>query len=187
MTSREKIIISAEKLFWQKGYKNTSIADILKHSEVNKGSFFQHFKDKKILFISVIDYFYEKEMIPLFETHFKNDESPKKQIINFCKDINSTYQKYNFKGGCLLGNMSLELADIDEAFREKLNEVFDNWKNELIKVLEKIKTKTAPEKIADYIIWGIEGLTLTGKVHKQKNKNNSEFEMFINILNSLIN
>jgi hypothetical protein len=56
----------------------------------------------------------------------------------------------------------------------------------IIKSIKKIKTKTSSEKIADYIIWGLEGLTLTGKVHKTKSNNNSEFEMLLTILEFLI-
>jgi TetR/AcrR family transcriptional repressor of nem operon len=186
MNSKEKIITAAEELFWLKGYKNTSVTDILEKAEVSKGSFFHFFPDKKALFLEVIDYFYAKEMIPLFEKHFKSNKNPKQQILDFCENINISYQKYQFYGGCLLGNMALELADIDEVFREKLDEIFENWKQELIKVLEKIETKKSADEIADYIIWGIEGLTLTGKVHKTKVKNQSEFEIFKDVLESLM-
>jgi len=186
MNSKEKIIISAEKLFWQKGYKNTSITDILQKSEVSKGSFFHFFQNKEALFLEVVDYFYQKEMVPLFEKYFQNDKNPKQQIIDFCEDINSTYQKHHFQGGCLLGNMALELSDVDETFRKKLDEILVDWKQELIKVLEKIETKRNPEEIADYIIWGLEGLTLTGKVHKNKKRNQSELTIFIDMLKLLM-
>lgn len=125
-------------------------------------------------------------MISLFEKHFHNTKSPQTQIMNFCTEINESYQKYQFMGGCLLGNMALELSDIDEIFRKKIDEKLKNWKQELVKVLEKMNTEKSAEEIADYIIWGLEGLTLTGKVHKTKSKNQSEFDMFKNILNLLM-
>jgi TetR/AcrR family transcriptional repressor of nem operon len=186
MNSKEKIINTATQLFWHKGYKNTSINDILEQVKISKGSFFHHFKDKKTLFLIVIDEFYTQELIALFNKHFHNTENPKQQILDFCTDINISYQKYNFQGGCLLGNMALELSDIDEIFRQKLNEVFNNWQQELIIVLSKIINKKSSEEVANYIIWGLEGLTLTGKVHKNQDKNQKEFEMFINILKTLL-
>jgi len=82
--------------------------------------------------------------------------------------------------------MALELSDVDETFRKKLDEILVDWKQELIKVLEKIETKRNPEEIADYIIWGLEGLTLTGKVHKNKKRNQSELTIFIDMLKLLM-
>jgi TetR/AcrR family transcriptional repressor of nem operon len=186
MNSQQKIITAAEELFWHKGYKNTSVTDILQKAEVSKGSFFHHFPHKEALFVKVIDYFYVKEMVPLFEKHFQNDADPKQQMLDFCEAINTAYQKHHFRGGCLLGNMALELADIDEVFREKLDEVFESWKEELVRVLANIDTQKSSPEIADFIIWGLEGLTLTGKVHKTNKRNQSEFEVFKSVLRFLM-
>ncbi len=183
--SKKRLIKSASELILLKGYKNTSITDILKNTQLSKGSFFHHFTDKKELFLNVIDYFYNEEITPLFATHFTTSNSPQVQIINFCTEINEAYQEQQFRGGCLLGNLALELSDIDEVFRSTLNEILLQWKKKLITVIKQTKTNKSPQEIADYIIWGIEGLTLTGKVHKSKQRNNSEFKMFISILKIL--
>jgi TetR/AcrR family transcriptional repressor of nem operon len=187
MNTKEKIITTATELFWLGGYKNTSVNDILTKAQVSKGSFFHHFKDKKTLFMAVIDDFYCKELTPLFAKYLTNEEQPAQQIINFCEDINTHYQKYHFQGGCLLGNMALELSDIDEVFRNKLDEIFTNWHNQLYQIISKVKPQQQANEIASYIIWGLEGLTLTAKVHKNKNKNNIEFNSFIKILEKLLN
>jgi TetR/AcrR family transcriptional regulator, transcriptional repressor for nem operon len=186
MNSKAKIIKASEELFWQMGYKNTSIADILQKSQVNKGSFFHFFPNKITLFLEVIDYFYLQEILPLLNKNFQNNKDPQQQILNFCEDINNTYQKNDFKGGCLLGNMALELSDINDIFRKKIENIFKKWQEEMLTVLRKINSKVAPEKIADYIIWGLQGVTLTAKVHKTKTKNKVEFQTFKDVLQTLM-
>lgn len=46
---RERIIESAWNLFYEKGYEQTTINDIIKESGVSKGSFYYHFKGKETL------------------------------------------------------------------------------------------------------------------------------------------
>jgi AcrR family transcriptional regulator len=55
MTKKEAILQTATFLFAQKGYKETSIAELSKLTEVAEGTIFYHFKSKEGLFIAVLD------------------------------------------------------------------------------------------------------------------------------------
>lgn len=60
---REKIIESAWALFYEKGYEQTTIMDIIEKSGVSKGSFYYHFKGKDTLLntlSSLLDSYYEE-------------------------------------------------------------------------------------------------------------------------------
>lgn len=184
--SKEKIIVSAMKLFWFRGYRNTGINEILEEVGVSKGSFFYHFTDKKTLFMEVIDYFYEKELKALLDKHFSTNINPVDKIINFCEDFNNICKQNKFYGGCILGNLSLELADLDETYLEKLDEVFENWKREIEKVVEEITHIKNTKEIVHFVIWGLEGIMLSTKVHKNLNKNTMEFNTFRKILKMML-
>ena len=70
----KKILASAFKLFTEKGFKNTSIQEIVDHAGVAKGTFYLYFKDKydvqdyliasksKELFLNSIDYVNKKNI-----------------------------------------------------------------------------------------------------------------------------
>lgn len=63
ISMREKIIESAWSLFYEKGYEQTTIMDIIEKSGVSKGSFYYHFKGKDTLLntlASLLDNHYEK-------------------------------------------------------------------------------------------------------------------------------
>lgn len=52
---KEKIIIeSAKQLFIEKGYKETSMNDIVKASNSSKGNLYHHFKNKDALFLRIL-------------------------------------------------------------------------------------------------------------------------------------
>lgn len=53
--TKEKIISVAEKLFYEKGYDNTSMQDIVTQSGMSKGAIFHHFTSKEEILNIVID------------------------------------------------------------------------------------------------------------------------------------
>ena len=57
--TRQKIIESGLYLFWLQGYAATGIAEILKRSEVNAGSFYYFFKTKEALLLAVLELYIE--------------------------------------------------------------------------------------------------------------------------------
>lgn len=60
---RQRIIDSAWELFYEKGYDETTIMDIVQKSGVAKGSFYYHFKGKDTLLntlASLLDRYYEE-------------------------------------------------------------------------------------------------------------------------------
>ena len=53
---RNNIIKKSAKLFYYKGYKNTSVSDILKECKIPKGSFYYYFKSKNDVLMTVIEH-----------------------------------------------------------------------------------------------------------------------------------
>ena len=58
MNTKEKIIEIAFRLFLDKGYKNTSMSDLVKETKLSKGAFYHHFKNKESLYKEVIDVYF---------------------------------------------------------------------------------------------------------------------------------
>lgn len=59
--TKNKLIECAAELFFKNGYNATGINDILKITELPKGSFYFHFESKKALAIEV-SYYFEKKL-----------------------------------------------------------------------------------------------------------------------------
>ena len=64
--TRGKIVSAAWRLFYEQGYENTTLDDILEASETSKGTFYHYFEGKDALLGSLSELFDEKyeELIP---------------------------------------------------------------------------------------------------------------------------
>ena len=58
--TKSKIVSAAWKLFYEQGYENTTVEDIVYESETSKGSFYHYFEGKDALLSSVSFLFDEK-------------------------------------------------------------------------------------------------------------------------------
>ncbi len=54
--TKEKILMTGADLVQHKGFKNTSIQDILKAAAIPKGSFYYYFDSKEDFGLQLIDY-----------------------------------------------------------------------------------------------------------------------------------
>ena len=72
MTRKEAIINAATRLFAEKGYKETSMAELAKVTGVAQGTIFYHFKNKEELFLSILKDF-ESNISREFENHIRDN------------------------------------------------------------------------------------------------------------------
>lgn len=54
----EEKITKALEVFWEKGYSNTSLNDLVEATQLNKSSLYNSFTDKKTLFVECLKTFY---------------------------------------------------------------------------------------------------------------------------------
>src|SRR6185369_3427893 len=58
-STRDRLVHTAMKLFWEKGYGSTSVADVLHAAGVNSGSLYHFFPGKQDLLLAVLDAYRE--------------------------------------------------------------------------------------------------------------------------------
>ncbi|MBA2852805.1 AcrR family transcriptional regulator [Methanococcus maripaludis] len=81
MSTKEKIVQNAAKLFLTKGYKQTSLNEIAEKTGITKGGIYHHFKDKNELFVEMAEYFKLKFMSLL--TKMEQEPSLEKLLKNY--------------------------------------------------------------------------------------------------------
>ena len=57
ITRKEAILLTATKMFSEKGYRTTSMSEVAKAAGVADGTIFYHFKTKEDLFVAVLEHF----------------------------------------------------------------------------------------------------------------------------------
>lgn len=169
---RNDIIRIGTDLISRQGFNATGLDAILKKAAVPKGSFYHYFKNKEDFGLAVIDRFAEG-----FEQRldtFLNDEevSPLNRIRNFLETGLARVNQNQCTKGCLIGNLGQEMADQNELFRARLDDVFTMWKARFAACLQEAQQRGElsqtldSQLLAGFILSGFEGAILRAKVMK---------------------
>jgi len=170
---KEQILEAATRLMQVRGYHRTALDDVLRESGAGKGNFYYHFQSKEELGYAILDRlvrtFVERTLDPIFGDP---DLSPLDQIRAFLEAILAAQRARNCVGGCPMGNLATELADVHEGFRARLVQIFDLWRNRLAGALAGAQAEGTltpgadPDALARFLVAGLEGAILLAKVQK---------------------
>lgn len=173
--TREKILKVGARAVHKKGFNGTGIQEILTAAGVPKGSFYFYFDSKEDFGLQLVDYY--SDTIFARAGKILEDESmkPLDRLRKYFVGFFDIYEKNNFAYGCPIGNLSLEMADINKKFQEKLSRVFKRLKTVVTGCLDQARAEgDLPENIdpgdmADFFISSWEGALLQMKATKDPN------------------
>jgi TetR/AcrR family transcriptional repressor of nem operon len=172
-STREQILDAATRLMHLRGYRGTTLEDVLRESGTGKGNFYYHFKSKEELGHAILDRlvagFTERTLEPAF-----GDPSltPLERVHRFLDRVVDIQRRRNCVGGCPMGNLASELSDVHEGFRQRLAEEFARWRERLAEALRQarlegcVSAHCEPERLAHFIVAALEGAILMTKVAK---------------------
>ena len=171
--TRDQILDAAARLIHLQGYHSTTLDDVLSASGVGKGNFYYHFESKEELGYAIIDRlvrgFVERTLEPAFAD---TDRDPLAQIHGFLDRVLANLRQRNCVGGCPLGNLASELSDVHEGFRQRLAEIFVQWRATLARALRRsqaaggLNADCDPDGLAHFLVAALEGAILMSKMAK---------------------
>ena len=166
------LVQAGTELISQRGFNATGIEAILKAASVPKGSFYHYFKSKDEFGAAVIDA-YAHRLKQRLQTFLEDPGvAPLDRIRNFLENAMARIQEDHCTKGCLLGNLGQELADVNERFRSRLEEVFVLWKEHFAICLQEaqanhqLSSDVDPVQLSGFILASWEGAILRAKVMK---------------------
>jgi TetR/AcrR family transcriptional repressor of nem operon len=170
--TKNKLLQIGAKYVHLKGFNHTGLQEILKKANVPKGSFYFYFKSKEEFGLEIIDVFmtfFEKSIgYSLSDKSLSGLQRIKAFIITTIGILNDN----DFVGGCPIGNLSLEMGDINEKFRLKISDAFSKIEE---KIFECLKDAQSAQEIsqsidiktsAAFIINSWEGAIVRAKAEK---------------------
>src|ERR1700761_7912085 len=141
-TTKENLITVGVELIRSVGYTATGINQILEAAKVPKGSFYHHFATKDEFVLEVIRRYAAGEQERWEKFLDDSDVSPLKKLRRYFKDLIATYGRRGGPiSGCLLGNLSLEIAGQNDEIRKLLAKVFDAWQDAIAKTIREAVDK----------------------------------------------
>lgn len=125
--TRDLLLEAGKATFLERGYNNSGIEAIVQAAGVPKGSFYYYFANKEDFGLKVLDRF-----ATCYDEHidrFLGDPtvSPLERLRNYFEAVFDRLESDECRKGCLVGNLSQEMADQSEAFRARLEEIFESW------------------------------------------------------------
>lgn len=182
------ILAIGTDLVLKKGYNNIGIQEVLDAANIPKGSFYYYFKSKEDFGIKLIKYYSKHSLSILNQYLVDMQKEPKERIISFFKDMRDVYTNNGFKEGCLLGNCSLELADLSETFSNAIATELNIWQEVFKKCITEgqstgnIKSEQSAKDLANFLLTGWEGALLRMK----SAKNDDSINVFIQFISEYI-
>jgi len=155
--NREEILSKATALFWEKGFKETSMNDIVASTKVNRFSIYSEFSDKEQLYLTCIDHYNN------FSRRFLEDILTRKplglaNIEAFIEErVRHTFSKEEIKG-CLIFNSVIEEKVLSKDINKKINTRIRGIKSLLLNCLhaaqgrKEISANKNCKRLADYLV-----------------------------------
>lgn len=170
LETRERLVRSGIALLTEKGFATTGIDEVLKRVGVPKGSFYHYFSSKDEFGRAVVEGYAQYFGRKLDRWLLDETQPPLQRLRHFVADGTAGVERFDYRRGCLIGNLSQELAATHDEFRELLEGVFRSWQWRVQRCLEQardggeIATTANCEQLAAYFWIGWEGAILRAKL-----------------------
>jgi TetR/AcrR family transcriptional regulator, transcriptional repressor for nem operon len=188
LSTRLSILQKSFELIYTHGYQATSIDTIIATTNVTKGAFFYHFKNKDEMGLAVIN----EIMYPLMHDDFV------KPLLSSTDPLNDIYKMMHFllienpflskKYGCPAGNLTQEMSPVNHHFSEALSKLTTELKDAMQTALKKgkdsgiVKSDINEEQVALFVLSGYWGIRNFGKL----SDNNDYYNVYLQELKSYL-
>lgn len=170
--TRAHVLKTAMELFNVRGYHATSMADIIAACGVQKGNLYFHFRSKEDLALALVEHA-RTEYLAYLRAHASGKTSLER-IHGVIDAVFAFHDRKKFVGGCIFGNMALEMGDVNPQFRTLVREIFQEWIDLLRRILEEARAggelsrETDASRLARHIVACLEGGVMISRLTKDR-------------------
>ncbi len=170
LETREALIRCGMEVLTEKGFAATGIEEVLRRVGVPKGSFYHYFDSKEAFGRTVIDAYAAYFARKLDRLFLDASCMPLARVRAFVDEACTGMARFDFRRGCLIGNLGQEMGVLPEAYRDRLEAVFLDWQARLATCLREaraageIAASADCDALAAFFWTGWEGAVLRAKL-----------------------
>jgi len=181
---KNEIIKKSINIIHKKGYNGTSVKDITDAASIPKGSFYNYFNSKEDYAVEVMKFYFEEIKENSFSVFKEENVKPVERIKNFYKKSIEKQKEKEYKKGCLIGNLTEEMADVNIKIADIAEELHQEITNEIYKCLEEDLNINDEEKkqLACFVVNSWQGAILRMKSSKNSKPLNAFYFQLDKIL-----
>lgn len=144
-------------LFWEKGYEETSMADLVQATGVSRYGFYSEFGDKHDLFLKCLDH-YASTAIDMALSPMERSDASLAQIRAYFDQFLTAVPNGETPMGCLIGNTAISALVWDEAITNRIERHYRRMRAAFLNALQnavqqgKLAANEDTEALADYLV-----------------------------------
>ena len=139
--TRSKILSAGYDIVYRKGFRATSVSEIVAKAGVTEGAFFHYFHAKNDLGYALADEVLRDMMLERWIKPLSAYGNPIQGMSARFRRLMEATTDEEATLGCPLNNLTQEMSPVDPVFREKLSGVVLEWVEETEKYLKKAQAE----------------------------------------------
>ncbi|MDR6197210.1 TetR/AcrR family transcriptional regulator [Siphonobacter sp. SORGH_AS_0500] len=168
--TRQNILYKAFEMIYQKGFQATSIDEIIATTQVTKGAFFYHFKNKEDMGLAMIREFLAPGMQAAIITPLSDSKNPLDSIYDMMHYLLLKDPFFNSAYGCPAVNLIDEMSPVNALFKEALLEISKECQRAIQVTLQRgienghLRKDVDAKHVSIFIIMSYSGVRNMGKL-----------------------
>jgi TetR/AcrR family transcriptional repressor of nem operon len=170
------------------GYASTGVKEILDDADVPKGSFYHHFASKGAFAKEVLELYVRGENERAEKILRDGKAAPLRRLRRYFEELVAVYGPTASISGCLVGNLSLEMADHSDSIQSLLHASFANWQTGIAGILQEaidrgdLAKSNKPQELASFLLNSYEGALLRSKADRSSKPLENFLHFAFNVL-----
>lgn len=166
----DRLVFAAMRLFAEKGYGSTSVADILREAGANSGSLYHAFPTKQDLLLAVLGRYRDGIGPMLLQPAWAGVDEPIERVFTLLARYRGLLETTDCLYGCPIGSLALELHEPDPPVRALLAANFAGWVDAvrgcLDEAADRLPKGTDTRALAQAILTIMEGGVMQSRTHR---------------------
>ena len=169
-STADRLVYAAMKLFAEKGYGSTSVADILREAGANAGSLYHVFPTKQDLLLEVLARYRDGIGPMLLAPAWDGVADPIERIFALLAAYRGMLASTDCTYGCPIGSLALELHEPDPPVRELLAINFEGWVRAIAGCLDAARDRLPraidTKALGQFVLTVMEGGVMQARTHR---------------------
>jgi TetR/AcrR family transcriptional repressor of nem operon len=172
LSTRDHLLAVGLERLRSTGYTATGVKEVLDLANVPKGSFYHYFPSKEEFAVEVFRLYANGEVERIVRVLGDRKVAPLNRLRRYFEELISVYGQHGEISGCLVGSLSLEVADHSPKLRSELKAVYEGWQKGIADVLREavqqgdLAKSTQPDALAEFLLNSYEGSLVRMKAEK---------------------
>ena len=137
--AKTRLLDTGMSLIRSESFSGIGINDVLKKSGVPRGSFYHYFKSKEAFGLEVAQYYHGLQIEGANQVLNDQTLTPIARLEAFFRGASEEFKARNYAEGCLMCNLSTELADTNDEFQKILKKHWAELSSEVAQCLAHIQ------------------------------------------------